>query len=432
MMKTIMNKVCLLALSLSCFVSAPLAIAQSNSAAALVPVISLLLEEEQDPCITPIRVGSVVFGRLSDECPPTSRSDSDAAAYFSFTHTGGPLYIESLSDSPNSFQSTLNLLNGRGRGDPEVFVRTPENGSFRGEGNGFGSGRAISLVRYISGGSTPNGLPAGQYTIEVGFRASTSGDQRGFTLSVYGDLVTARATGRLNDTGIAGAGQGSATYFSNCVEISSTLPPQDCHFGRDSDPNLGRDNVAIPNVEFGSDNDGQDGFSFLKVGASGEPLPASTIPLHACVKDNVTGLMWEVKTDDGGLHDAGHTYTWYNTNPNENGGASGVQNGGICSDSACDTQSFVGAVNAAGLCGYNDWRMPTVTELQGLLNYNNVGNGNTLDSEFFPHATNTFFWSASPDAFSTSFAWGVGFSFGIVSVNSRRIERGVRLVRGGQ
>ena len=115
MMKTIMNKVCLLAVSLSYLSSSPLVIAQSNSAAALAPVIFLLLEEEQDPCITPIRVGSVVFGRLSTECEPEAREDSDAAHYFSFNHTGGPLYIESISDFPDSFQSTLNLRLGRGR-----------------------------------------------------------------------------------------------------------------------------------------------------------------------------------------------------------------------------------------------------------------------------------------------------------------------------
>ena len=29
-------------------------------------------------------------------------------------------------------------------------------------------------------------------------------------------------------------------------------------------------------------------------------------------RDNVTGLIREVKTDDGGLHDKDWTYTWYN------------------------------------------------------------------------------------------------------------------------
>ena len=431
MMKTIMNKVCLLAVSLSCLSSSPLVVAQSNSAAALAPVIFLLLEEEQDPCITPIRVGSVVFGRLSSECEPEAREDSDAAHYFSFNHTGGPLYIESISDFPDSFQSTLNLRQGRGRDG--AFVTIPEDGSTS-AGNGFGSGRALSTIRYINAASSPNGLPAGEYTIEVGFRASTSGAQRAFTLSVYGDLVTARATGRLNDTGIAVEGQNTLFNSSICGDpmLFPSVRLQDCHFGRDSDPNLGRDNLEESGVDFGSDIDGQDGFSFLKVGASGEPLPVDSNS-HACVKDNVTGLMWEVKTPSSsfGLHDRDNTYSWYDTNPSTNGGAPGEANGGTCSNSMCDTQSFVAAVNSAGLCGYNDWRMPTVTELQGLLNYNNVDNGDTLDSDFFPNAIDSFFWTASSDANNTDFAWGVNFSSGSVFVNGRVIVQSVRLVRGG-
>ena len=421
MMKTIMNKVYFLAASLSLLGVSPYAAAQSESAARLVPVISLLL---QDPCITPIRVGNVVFAELSTECKPEARMDSNAAHYFSFSHAGGPLYIESISDFPDSFQSTLNLRKGRGRDG--VFVTTPEGGSTA-NNDGFGSGEAISVVRYIIAPASLNGLPAGDYTIEVGFRASTSGAQRAFTLSVYGDLVTARATGRLNDTGIAVEGQNSFFNSSICGDpiLFPSVRLQDCHFGRDSDPNLGRDNLEESGVDFGSDIDGEDGFSFLKVGASGEPLPVSTTTPHACVKDNVTGLMWEVKTpsDSVGLHNRGNTYTWYNTNPSTNGGRPGVAGGGTCSGSVCDTQGFVTAVNSTGLCGYNDWRMPTVTELQGLLNYNNVVNGVTLDSEFFPNAIDSLFWSASPVSDNTDGAWGVDFFIGVVSGDLRSLSR---------
>jgi len=329
----------------------------------------------------------------------------------------------------------LNLRQGRGRdGDA---VTTPENGATNGLGNGFGSGRAISVVRYISAGGSPNGLPAGEYTIEVGFRGATSGAQRAFTLSVYGDLVTARATGRLNDTGIAVEGQNSFFNSSICGDpmLFPSVRLQDCHFGRDSDPNLGRDNVEESGVDFGSDIDGEDGFSFLKVGASGEPLPVSTTTPHACVKDNVAGLMWEVKTpsSSGGLHAASNTYTWYDTNLDTNGGENGEANGGTCSNSVCDTQSFVAAVNSAGLCGYTDWRMPTVTELQGLLNYNNVSNtnANTLDITFFLHPTESHFWSASPFNNATDFAWAVDFANGDVIELGRSTETSVRLVRGG-
>jgi hypothetical protein len=163
------------------------------------------------------------------------------------------------------------------------------------------------------------------------------------------------------------------------------------------------------------------------------PMLASESP-HACVKDNVTGLMWEVKTDDNGLHDKDDDYSWYNTESTENGGAEGTQNGGSCfSGVSCDTKGFVTAVNVAGLCAYSDWRMPAVTELQGLLNYQTIDFTNPMiDTTFSANTKPSFFWSASPNAFNTDDAWGVIFSSGDVDNNFRSIDQSVQLVRGGQ
>ena len=56
------------------------------------------------------------------------------------------------------------------------------------------------------------------------------------------------------------------------------------------------------------DRDGRAGFSFEKVGPGGETLPNSA-PVWSCVRDLVTGAMWEVKTSDGGPRDASHLFT---------------------------------------------------------------------------------------------------------------------------
>jgi hypothetical protein len=37
------------------------------------------------------------------------------------------------------------------------------------------------------------------------------------------------------------------------------------------------------------------------------------------VRDNVTGLVWEVKTADGGLRDQKWSYTWYDSVHNSRG-----------------------------------------------------------------------------------------------------------------
>jgi hypothetical protein len=264
-----------------------------------------------------------------------------------------------------------------------------------------------------------------------------------------GNLVTANATGILNDTGIVFSG--SETNGNNdspdvtidqCIASTegaggdNQFARQDCSFGRDADTSVGDgDSRNNPNVNSDvNDEDGVAAFSFLKVSSDGLPMLASESP-HACVKDNVTGLMWEVKTDDNGLHDKDDDYSWYNTESTENGGAEGTQNGGSCfSGVSCDTKGFVTAVNVAGLCAYNDWRMPTVTELQGLLNYQKIDFTNPMiDATFFPNTIGSFVWSASPDADSKSNgAWGVFFNFGSVNHYSRKNGQSVRLVRGGQ
>ena len=95
MIKILMNKVCLLAASLSLLVVSLHAVAQSDSAGRLVPIISLLFEE--DPCITAIHVGDVVLGELDAECPSQGRSNR-SARYFAFNHVGGSLYIDLISD----------------------------------------------------------------------------------------------------------------------------------------------------------------------------------------------------------------------------------------------------------------------------------------------------------------------------------------------
>lgn len=73
------------------------------------------------------------------------------------------------------------------------------------------------------------------------------------------------------------------------------FPGQDVDYGRDKTNN---------------DIDGHAGFNFTKIDSSGNVLPVVAANWSA-VLDNVTGLMWENKTDDGGLHDKDNLYTWY-------------------------------------------------------------------------------------------------------------------------
>lgn len=121
-------------------------------------------------------------------------------------------------------------------------------------------------------------------------------------------------------------------------------------------------------------------------------------------------------------------------------GSPGTANGGTCVDTAsCDTEKFVAAVNAAGLCGHSDWRLPSRDELFGLLDGTTGSFG--LSSAWFPNSptTNQTYWSAtavgapargaSPVGLS---AWNVSLAAQGTTLTSPRLQGyAVRLVRGG-
>ena len=68
------------------------------------------------------------------------------------------------------------------------------------------------------------------------------------------------------------------------------------------------------------------------------------------ITDNNTGLMWEVLTNDGSIHDMGNKYTW---------------------DDAFAVK--VAMLNSGGgFAGHTDWRVPNVKELQSILDYENL------------------------------------------------------------
>ncbi|WP_394754220.1 DUF1566 domain-containing protein [Crenothrix sp.] len=217
---------------------------------------------------------------------------------------------------------------------------------------------------------------------------------------------------KLNDTGIT-------TCWTKSVQRGCPLkdyPGQDAQYGRDKTQRDFRDGDA--------------GFSFTKISNIGKPLLATASKWN-CVKDNITGLMWEGKTDDNGLHDMHGTYTWYEPNAKINGGDVGRQNGGACSlIGGCDTYDYVKAVNKAGWCGYKDWRMPTKQQLNNLTVLHLFGL--PLDPSYFPEENISAVWSSSPLARYSDSAWIVDFSYGGDYIYPKSYGNQVRLVRSGQ
>jgi hypothetical protein len=224
----------------------------------------------------------------------------------------------------------------------------------------------------------------------------------------------------LNDTGIDRCANASQNNLACPV---SGFPGQDAQYGRD--------------VTHNDDSDGHAGFSFTKISNSGQPLPASAAlgsgPNDwACTRDNVTGLVWEVKTNDNGLRDKDWTYSWYNPDASTNGGSAGYADyGNNCFDpNRCDTHKYVADVNGQGLCGASDWRLASKDELLSIVS--NDRYNPAIDTAFFPNTQSNVFWSSSPSPGNSDGAWLVSFDRGLVNFYLKFYQLYVRLVRGGQ
>ena len=234
-------------------------------------------------------------------------------------------------------------------------------------------------------------------------------------------LASAAHAAPLNDTGI-GFCEDYSSNTANCATVSAdggTHPRQDARYGRDAAAAAGMPKVG----------GGGKGFDYSKIANDGSVLPASaalgTAPTDwACTRDNVTGLIWEVKTASG-LRGQDHTYTWY-----VNGWGSTASGETCFAAGRCDTEKFVADVNAAGLCGASDWRMPKVKELEGIAD---LGRTNpAIDPTYFPNTPSSYFWSGSL-ANNWSTTWYVSFYYGgAYYYGYQSYGYGVRLVRGGQ
>jgi len=142
-------------------------------------------------------------------------------------------------------------------------------------------------------------------------------------------------------------------------------------------------------------------------------IPATTLTSrfkdnnNGTVSDTKTGLMWK-KCSEG-------------------------QSGSTCEGSAA-TYNWQQALqqaqtvnNGGGFAGHSDWRVPNVKELLSIVEEQCVDPA--INLTVFPNTPNFVFWSSSPSAYGSDYAWYVAATDGYADYDFKNYDLYVRLVR---
>jgi chitinase len=244
-------------------------------------------------------------------------------------------------------------------------------------------------------------------------------------------LVYAPSTRVINDSGVS--------WFTNDIALSrlhqNDYPGQDASYGAD------RQTASGQIIKVG---EGEEGFDFSRLNNNGDTIDKPS-NATACVRDNVTGLIWQVKEnqDANSLNYEDQTFTWYAEDNNGNFAGdlnSGAANCNVPSE-ACNTNDYIVAINSQGMCGFFDWRLPTPNELQSIIHYGKT-TPPMVDSIFFPHLgtsreTPLWYWTSQSSADGVSDdiarnAWAYDLNTGSDGFLDKTLNHHVILVRAGR
>ncbi len=236
---------------------------------------------------------------------------------------------------------------------------------------------------------------SGNHVLSVYAHDACASAQRVASIQV---MVSDRATSRLLFASGLGSGQCYAVGSDDLVDCGSALAQQ-----------------LSPS---------QDGMKILPVpqfSTLQNVLTGTRYTLEECIQDPRTSLVWEGKTKTG-FRAGHHRYTQTQLSPD---------NPSDLALSGRDTDQYLARVNRQRLCGFDDWRLPSAEELQGLLNYGVAVPAPLWSSQDFPNTpTEARYWAATPYADSTLLHWYVDFASGVVSIAARQEGLSLRLVRG--
>lgn len=179
-------------------------------------------------------------------------------------------------------------------------------------------------------------------------------------------------------------------------------------------------------------------FNLTKINQSGQELAADAQG-WSCLRDNTTGLIWETKTSSSGLHHQDDSFSWYDSNSAINIAKTAFadNSGATCSgyvpgapSTYCNTEAYVSRVNSDGWCGYQDWRMPTIDELKGIISLNQASPD--IYADLLPKGTENAVWSSSSVANFSGFSWHIYLNDGYAHGNDQSGNLPVLLVHNAQ
>ncbi|SQD79811.1 Lcl C-terminal domain-containing protein [Moritella yayanosii] len=324
-------------------------------------------------------------------------------------------------------------------------------------------------------------------TLSLTFTGNT-GEPATINLLISGNVY-------LNDTGITHYSDGSS--FDIQTQTNDKYKQQDAAYGLDiiinsaaTEPDTGdsKDDTkqlyknAFDVNPSDSEYKGKAGFRFVKMHDNGMALSASSTN-HSCVKDEVTGLIWQVKSTYNTLSNveldptlpanyqmadarryqaSNFSYPWKASalsgvgpgwqNGRVNNGAfipednllanrnCGYNSGftGRDFDLYCSSGSYANETNFLKICGQSNWVVPTVEQLRSIINYEKVtdyadlvANKHGLDETFFDCppgdcviANNSLqdplYWTSSSVKGAEGLAWCINLENGAVQTCNKR------------
>jgi hypothetical protein len=272
---------------------------------------------------------------------------------------------------------------------------------------------------------TPAASAAGSTTLTV--RASNGSTDATQSLTVDVKETAINDTGQTRCLNLTGSNWSTCTAEN--VGYTAPFPGLDARFGRDP----ASEQTLISGLTKPAGSGGTAGFAFIPLDATGAPIALSGTPPvpiaePRCVRDTVTGLIWEVKTPTGsGLQAFDWTYAWAE-DANASGPGTTTSCGNTLGGDTCSTANYVKQMNLSGLCGGSDWRLPTTHELLSIVD-NGRGTAPAIDEAFFPNTAALPYWSQNIYLADTLQAWALDFTDGKTLRAARSQTYRVRLVR---